>query len=416
MARAFLGRIAQPHEKFLEIGGFTFALDTVTMSTQTITKKRKTADGATASAKKVKITNSAEKSAPLKSALKKRIVERAEVVENVTKPLDGKKEAATAVNNTTGKRDSTKNTKKTLVENDEDGGTELTPDQTAALLAGFSSSEEDEVDDGDSGIAISSLPKAPTTGLIQKRINQAISKQSDPETTPGVIYIGRIPHGFYEHQMRAYLSQFGRIVNLRLARNKKTGNSQHYGFVEFASAAVADIVVKTMDKYLLFGHLLQVRRVPREQVREGMWKVGRRRRPAPRNRMERGRLRRGASREVWEGRVEREVQRRKAKGEKLREMGYEFEMPGVRSVGEVPVKVKEVVEVGGDAGNDRDVDAVQDNEAAARPEMEETETETTQIVQAEPETVEVTEENVTKKRPAVRKPQTTKKVVKKVKT
>jgi len=36
-----------------------------------------------------------------------------------------------------------------------------------------------------------------------------------------VVYVGRIPHGFYEEQMRAYFSQFGVIKNLRLSRNKK---------------------------------------------------------------------------------------------------------------------------------------------------------------------------------------------------
>jgi nucleolar protein 15 len=37
----------------------------------------------------------------------------------------------------------------------------------------------------------------------------------------GVIYIGRIPHGFYEEQMRGFFEQFGEITRLRLSRNKK---------------------------------------------------------------------------------------------------------------------------------------------------------------------------------------------------
>jgi RNA recognition motif-containing protein len=37
----------------------------------------------------------------------------------------------------------------------------------------------------------------------------------------GVLYLGRIPHGFYEEEMKAYFSQFGDISRLRLARNKK---------------------------------------------------------------------------------------------------------------------------------------------------------------------------------------------------
>ena len=36
-----------------------------------------------------------------------------------------------------------------------------------------------------------------------------------------VVYVGRIPHGFYEDQMRKFFSQFGDIQNLRLSRNRK---------------------------------------------------------------------------------------------------------------------------------------------------------------------------------------------------
>jgi len=38
---------------------------------------------------------------------------------------------------------------------------------------------------------------------------------------PGVVYVGRIPHGFYEKEMREYFSQFGKINKLKLSRNKK---------------------------------------------------------------------------------------------------------------------------------------------------------------------------------------------------
>lgn len=37
----------------------------------------------------------------------------------------------------------------------------------------------------------------------------------------GVIYLGHIPHGFYENEMRQYFSQFGTVTRLKLARSKK---------------------------------------------------------------------------------------------------------------------------------------------------------------------------------------------------
>jgi hypothetical protein len=40
-----------------------------------------------------------------------------------------------------------------------------------------------------------------------------------------VLYLGRIPHGFYEDEMKAYFEQFGDVSRLRLARNKKVGEA-----------------------------------------------------------------------------------------------------------------------------------------------------------------------------------------------
>ncbi|KAG9824767.1 RNA-binding domain-containing protein, partial [Aureobasidium melanogenum] len=208
-------------------------------------------------------------------------------------------------------------------------------DQTAALLAGFESSE-DENDPQDDGIALDKIPAVPNIKEVRKQVKDA---QQDEENTPGVIYIGRLPHGFFEAQMREYFSQFGDITHLRMARNKLTGRSKHYAFIEFGSAAVAEIVAKTMDKYLLFGHLLQVRRIPTEQVHEKLWKgEGGRFKVMPRNKIEGGMLKRGTTREGWEKRIERENQARNKKAAQLKELGYDFEMPSVRDVKEVPTK------------------------------------------------------------------------------
>lgn len=36
-----------------------------------------------------------------------------------------------------------------------------------------------------------------------------------------MLYLGRLPHGFYEDQLKAYFAQFGTVTRLRLSRNKK---------------------------------------------------------------------------------------------------------------------------------------------------------------------------------------------------
>ncbi|PWA45782.1 RNA-binding (RRM/RBD/RNP motifs) family protein [Artemisia annua] len=73
-------------------------------------------------------------------------------------------------------------------------------------------------------------------------------------------------------QLGAFFKQFGEIRRIRIARNKKTGKSKHFGFLEFASPEVAKIGAETMHNYLLFEHLLQVQIIPPERVHPKLWK------------------------------------------------------------------------------------------------------------------------------------------------
>uniref|UniRef100_A0A2P2LP98 RRM domain-containing protein n=1 Tax=Rhizophora mucronata TaxID=61149 RepID=A0A2P2LP98_RHIMU len=67
--------------------------------------------------------------------------------------------------------------------------------------------------------------------------------QKGQKNTSSVLYIGRIPHGFYEKEMEAYFVQFGKVKRLRIARNKKTGKSKHYGFIQFEDSEVGLIAI-----------------------------------------------------------------------------------------------------------------------------------------------------------------------------
>lgn len=149
----------------------------------------------------------------------------------------------------------------------------------------------------------------------------------------GVIYIGRIPHGFYEQEIRQYLSQFGPVRNVRVSRNKKTGASKHFAFVEFEEASTAETVVKTMDNYLLFRHILKCRMVPKEQIHEDLFKGANRRfKAVPWNQMKGKELEKPRTEEGWQKKVQREQTKRAKKAASLKAMGYEFEAPALKEV------------------------------------------------------------------------------------
>lgn len=221
-------------------------------------------------------------------------------------------------------------------EDDEDEG-DAPDDQTAALLAGFESDGDDVHPPGDAGFKegskIPSLPKSKAT----KKLKSIKSAEND---TPGVVYIGRIPHGFYEHEMRTYFNQFGDVNRLRLSRSVKTGHSKHYAFLEFKNVDVAKIVAETMDNYLMFGHILKCKLVAPGDVHESMWKgADKRFKKVPWNKMEGRKLEMAVGRDVWKKREEKETVKRAEKSKKTMEkVGYAFEGTGLKSVDTVPKK------------------------------------------------------------------------------
>lgn len=77
-------------------------------------------------------------------------------------------------------------------------------------------------------------------------------------------------------------------------------------------------------------------------MHENLWKgAGKRFKKVPWARIEGRKLEKGVGRGQWEKRVEVERKRRGKKGERLREMGYEFEGPELKGVEDVKGKGKE---------------------------------------------------------------------------
>ncbi|KAM5567887.1 putative RNA-binding protein C1827.05c [Rosa sericea] len=118
----------------------------------------------------------------------------------------------------------------------------------------------------------SSATAAPDFLPLEGGPARKLPEEKPKEEVARVVYISRIPHGFYEKEMQGFFGQFGVIKRLRIVRNRKTGKSKHFGFIEFEDPGVAKIVAETMDNYLLFEHLLQTRLIPPEKVHPKLWK------------------------------------------------------------------------------------------------------------------------------------------------
>ncbi|KAJ3156141.1 MKI67 FHA domain-interacting nucleolar phosphoprotein [Geranomyces michiganensis] len=166
----------------------------------------------------------------------------------------------------------------------------------------------------------------------QKKASKKAKKTAAEATVPGVIYLSRIPHGFYEEEMQAYFSQFGEVTRLRLSRNKKTGASKHYAFIEFAAEEAAKIAAETMDNYLLSNHILKCKFVEAEKLHPDLWKGANKKfKVLPYIKIERTKHNKPKTHEQHEKLVQKIQSAQQKKAEQLKALGIDYELPTLHS-------------------------------------------------------------------------------------
>jgi len=181
-----------------------------------------------------------------------------------------------------------------------------------------------------------SLPEnAALDSEAQKAFTKKVKelKASKPSEGPGVVYVGHIPHGFYEEQMTAYFSQFGTVEKLRISRSKRTGQPKGYAFVQFKSASVAKIVADTMNNYLMFNRLLKCELLPLERIHPNTFKGANRPFKKPKSHVyAAARNNKTKSAEKLAKNVSRMKKRKSKSLARLAAAGISFEYPGVVKV------------------------------------------------------------------------------------
>uniref|UniRef100_A0A2P2LP94 RRM domain-containing protein n=1 Tax=Rhizophora mucronata TaxID=61149 RepID=A0A2P2LP94_RHIMU len=140
----------------------------------------------------------------------------------------------------------------------------------------------------------------------------------------------------------AYFVQFGKVKRLRIARNKKTGKSKHYGFIQFEDSEVAEVVADCMHNYLLFEHLLQVHLIPPEHVHPKLWKgFNYRYKPVDQVQIERKELNKERTLEEHKKLVEKIVKRSQKRQKRIEAAGLDYDCPEIMGdVQPAPKKIK----------------------------------------------------------------------------
>lgn len=189
-----------------------------------------------------------------------------------------------------------------------------------------SSDEEDDVP-----VASSKSEKTMKQSSSGKKSGDRGTKQDEKQAS-SVIYIGHLPAAFEEYELKSFLTQFGDVANVRVARSKKTSNPKGYAFCEFADPQVATIVAETMSGYFLMDKRLVCHVLPQDKVHPRMFH-GKQWKKIDWRGLHRQQVNKPKSAERMKKITARLITREKQKREKLKDIGIDYEFPGYEAAG-----------------------------------------------------------------------------------
>lgn len=72
------------------------------------------------------------------------------------------------------------------------------------------------------------------------------------------IYVGNLPYGIDEDELRDIFSRFGEVSKVNLIMDKFSGQSKGFGFVEMPNNSEADEAIKALNESALKGRNIKV--------------------------------------------------------------------------------------------------------------------------------------------------------------
>jgi RNA recognition motif-containing protein len=83
------------------------------------------------------------------------------------------------------------------------------------------------------------------------------------------IYVGNISRESTENEVRQAFEEYGEVTSVNIIKDKFTGNSKGFGFVEMPNKEEAENAIKNLDGHRLNGRVLNVAEArPRTERRE----------------------------------------------------------------------------------------------------------------------------------------------------
>ena len=80
------------------------------------------------------------------------------------------------------------------------------------------------------------------------------------------IYVGNLSYGVTEEELQEQFGAFGAVVNVNIIKDRETGNSKGFGFIEMENQADGEKAIKELEGSSIKGRDVKVNEArPREE-------------------------------------------------------------------------------------------------------------------------------------------------------
>ncbi len=72
------------------------------------------------------------------------------------------------------------------------------------------------------------------------------------------IYVGQLPYSVGENELRELFTEFGEIAGINIVKDRFSGQSKGFAFIEMPNNSEADKAIKALNKSFLAGREIKV--------------------------------------------------------------------------------------------------------------------------------------------------------------
>lgn len=72
------------------------------------------------------------------------------------------------------------------------------------------------------------------------------------------MYIGNLAYGVTEEELKEMFSAYGEVASVSLVKDRFSGQSKGFGFIEMPNNSEADVAIKALNKSMLKGRDIKV--------------------------------------------------------------------------------------------------------------------------------------------------------------